>query len=240
MAISTFSSADSYYKSIKSCGVSCTPETKGTHSTTASTQSGHYTPRKRPPTITLGYGDDVSSLGSSSAPAKNAWNSPPKIVHQQTSTTVSDDNSVATLKSEVQGWFEELKQDSKTEWKTSLQKFNSLNDKLTAVTASNEKLQQTLEVIQENHKQALEDQRSLFKDLIKHNLKDLVNQTVSQQIQLQTIPTPTSPLRKQQRVNPSNEEVESQSHKAGIRTPASQAAADQSPRSPQPMMRQSL
>ena len=69
-AISTFSAADSYYKSIKSCGVSFTPETKGTQSTTASTQSGHYTPRKRPPTITLGYGDDVSSLGSSSAPAK--------------------------------------------------------------------------------------------------------------------------------------------------------------------------
>ena len=49
--------------------------------------------------------------------------------------------------------FEKLKQDSKTEWENSLKKFNSLNDKLMEVTASNEKLQQTLEVIQENHKQ---------------------------------------------------------------------------------------
>ena len=232
-AISTFSAADSYYKSIKSSGVSFTPETKGTHTTASSTQSGYYTPRKRPPTITLGYGDDVSSLGSSSAPAKNAWSSPPKITNHQTTTTVSDDNSVATLKSEVQGWFEELKQDSKTEWENSLQKFNSLNDKLTEVTASNEKLQQTLEVIQENHKQALEEQRSLFEDLIKNNLKDLVNQTVSQQIHLQTITTPNSPLRKQHKVNPSNEEVDSESQQ--IRIGISDSPVEiQPPRSPRP------
>ena len=232
-AISTFSAADSYYKSIKSSGVSFTPETKGTHTTASSTQSGYYTPRKRPPTITLGYGDDVSSLGSSSAPAKNAWSSPPKIVNQQTVTTVSDDNSVATLKSEVQGWFEELKQDSKTEWENSLQKFNLLNDKLTEVTASNEKLQKTLEVIQENHQQALDAQRSLFEDLIKNNLKDLVNQTVSQQIQLQTVTTPNSPLRKQQRVNPTHEAVESENPPTQIGISDSQDVA-QSPRSPRP------
>ena len=232
-AISTFSAADSYYKSIKSSGVSFTPETKGTHTTASSTQSGYYTPRKRPPTITLGYGDDVSSLGSSSAPAKNAWNSPPKIVNQQTPPTVSDDNSVATLKSEVQGWFEELKQDSKTEWENSIQKFNSLNDKLTAVTASNEKLQQTLEVIQENHKHALEEQRSLFEDLIKNNLKDLVSQTVSQQIHLQTITTPNSPLRKQQKINPSNEAVDSERQQTRIGSSDSQVD-EQSQRSPRP------
>ena len=238
-AISTFSAADSYYKSIKSSGVSFTPETKGTNSTTSSTQSGYYTPRKRPPTITLGYGDDVSSLGSSSAPAKNAWSSPPKISNRQTPTTVSDDNSVATLKSEVQGWFEELKQDSKAEWENSLQKFNTLNDKLTEVTVSNEKLQQTLEVIQENHKQALEEQRSLFEDLIKHNLKDLVNQTVSQQIHLQSVTTPNSPLRKQQKVNPSNEEIESENHQNSTGISDSQDVV-QSPRSPRPTTGQPL
>ena len=93
-----------------------------------------------------------------------------------------------------------------------------------------------MEVIQENHKQALEDQRSLFKDLIKNNLKDLVNQTVNQQLQLQTATTLTLPLCKQQKVNPSNEEVESQSQQPGIGTPVSTASVHQSPRSPQPTM----
>ena len=118
---------------------------------------------------------------------------------------ITNQSANATLKSEVQGWFEELKNESKTEWEQSLQKFNTLNDKLAEVTESNAKLQQTLEVIKDNHKQALEDQRSLFEDLIKSNLKEFVNQTVNQQFQLHQAQIPNSPLCKQQRTNPSHE-----------------------------------
>ena len=165
-----FHLCDAYYQSIKSHGVLFTPETKATNSTASSTQSGNYTPRKRLQSITLGYGHDVSSLASLSAPEKNAWTLPPKLsTNTKALELVNDNSSIATLKSEVQGWFDDLKKESKTYWENSLEKFNSLNNKLSEVTESNAKLQQTLELILENHKQALEYQHSLFKDLIKNN-----------------------------------------------------------------------
>ena len=232
-AISTFSAAESYYQSIKSHGVSFTPDTKATNSTASSTQSGTYTPRKRVQSISLGYGDDVSSLGSSSAPVRNAWDKPLNVGNPPPPKSPIDDNeSIVTLKSEVQGWFEDLKKESKTEWEQSLQKFNTLNDKLAEVTESNAKLQQTLEVIKDNHKQALEDQRSLFEDLIKSNLKEFVNQTVTQHFQLHQAQIPNSPLRKQQRTNPSHENPSSPD--VSIRDPDSPCLSDQSPRSPRP------
>ena len=116
-AISTFSAAKSYYQSIKSHGVSFTPDTKATSSTASSTQSGTYTPCKHVQSISLGYGDDVSSLGSLSAPVRNAWDKPPNVgITSQINLPIDNTASIATLKSEVQGWFEELKNESKTEW----------------------------------------------------------------------------------------------------------------------------
>ena len=229
-AVSTFSAAESYYQSIKSHGVSFTPDTKATNSTASSTQSGSYTPRKRVQSISLGYGDDVSSLGSSSAPVQNAWDKPLVGTNSPSKTQADDSESIVTLKSEVQGWFDDLKQESKNEWEQSLQKFNTLNEKLSEVTESNAKLQQTLEVIQESHKQALEEQRSLFEDLIKSNLKEFVNQSVIQQLQLLQVMTPNSPIRKQQRTNPVNETVSP----ANMCAPETNITPETPQRSPRP------
>ena len=59
-AMSTFSAAESCHQSIKSHGVSFTPDTKATTSTASSTQSGTCTPRKRVQSMSLGRGDDAA------------------------------------------------------------------------------------------------------------------------------------------------------------------------------------
>ena len=209
--ISTFRVAESYIQSVKSVN------TTGNNSSNSISST---TPRKRTHPISLNF-DDLSPLGSKSA--TNVWKTPQskhKSTTSQTSTT--DDETVATLKSEVQGWFDDLQKESKIEWKDSMKQIKELNEKITKANESNARLEQTLQTIQEQHKIVIEqhnqaaeekkvqqqqqevqqrkqqqEQKEMFKALIQDNLKNLVNQTVSQQIELHRERSKSSsPMRK--------------------------------------------
>ena len=215
-AISKHSAVESYYQEVTSTinEIQFSKATSPASSVSTSGKSGKFKSRKRSQEFNLNYSDDISSVGNKSAnQINNAWESPLMTTHRPRSNDRDDTSSVATLKTEVQSWFDDLKAETKNDWEQSIKNFNNLNEKLTevtnnsehmnsklaAVTESNEKLHAKLESIENNHHQALQEQRDLLENIIKNNLKHIVEDSVSRTLQKQQMQMTSSPIRKQQK-----------------------------------------
>ena len=195
-AVSTYSAGADYLNGVKSEIQSVTfdeDDNTETSNITQSAQSGKFQSRKRGQNINLGgYRDDVSSLGSKST-RHNAW----ELNRNHGSTdrsTGGESESVATLRTEVQEWLEELKEDNKNEWDQNIQEIKEMN------TQMQEEFQETIQAMQNDHAKDLREQRDMFKDIIATQIKDIVTQTVKNQFEKQHIESGAhSPMRKQQK-----------------------------------------
>ena len=192
-AISSFSVAETYYQTIK-------PRKHATFSPDVDDKnsqplpnSGAYNPRKRTQiTLTYGATDDISSLGSRSAQgtAPNAWNTPPNInvtptpTSPATTITNLDDTTVSTLKTDVQSWFNELHDKSKSEWENNMQEVRSLSQKLTEMTTKYEEARQQIADLSTKQSQAMDEQKQYLKHAIQNDIQQFVAQSISQQFQL--------------------------------------------------------
>ena len=203
-AISGFSAAESYYQEVtSSISEICIAENSATKKSNT-IRTGNLQPKNRN-TNTLAYGDDLSSLGSNSAQQirPNAWQTPLQFNSNSSTTTTTktaDDESasIASLRSDVQSWFDQLKKDSQQEWEKKFETIDYLKEKLIEVSKSNERLHENLKTIQEEN-------RSMIQNLIQNNLMELIDQSVSNHAKMQQLDSPvSSPHRKQQKMTPTN------------------------------------
>ena len=204
-AISGFSAAESYYQDVTSSisEIRISENNSSAKSNQHAIRQGNLQPKNRK-NNTLAYSDDLSSLGSNSAQQQsrpNAWQTPLQFNSNSsttpTSKTADDDSaSIASLRSDVQLWFTQLKNDSQKEWEKKFATIDYLKEKLIEVSKSNERLHDNLKTIQEEN-------RSMIQNLIQNNLMELIDQSVSNHAKMQQLDSPiSSPHRKQQKMTP--------------------------------------